>query len=64
MSDITEIEKDRVWNSFDSDKELICPICDEESFRYVPIGRETKIDTIGSVRICSTEYGAFFHGNG
>ena len=40
----------------------VCPACEEEAFRHVPLGETTSIDTIGSVRICVTEDGAYFHG--
>ena len=40
----------------------VCPDCNEEAFRHVPLGETTSIDTIGSVEICVTEDGAYFHG--
>jgi hypothetical protein len=40
----------------------VCSDCKEEAFRHVPLGETTSIDTIGSVRICVTEDGAYFHG--
>ncbi len=40
----------------------VCPACEEEAFRHVPLGETTSIDTIGSVKICVTEDGAYFHG--
>ena len=40
----------------------VCPACEEEAFRHVPVGETTSIDTIGSVEICVTEDGAYFHG--
>ena len=40
----------------------VCPACEEEAFRHVPLGETTSIDTIGSVEICVTEDGAYFHG--
>jgi hypothetical protein len=40
----------------------VCPACKEEAFRHVPLGETTSIDTIGSVEICVTEDGAYFHG--
>jgi hypothetical protein len=40
----------------------VCSACKEEAFRHVPLGETTSIDTIGSVRICVTEDGAYFHG--
>jgi len=42
----------------------VCPACEAESFRHVPLGETTSIDTIGSVRICVTDDGAYFHGTG
>lgn len=54
-----------VWNSRSSNKEdeVICPDCGEKVFRFVPVGSNTTIDTIGSIKICSTEQGTYFHGN-
>ena len=40
----------------------VCPDCEEEAFRHVPLGETTSIDTIGSVRICVTDEGTYFHG--
>ena len=40
----------------------VCPACEEEAFRHVPLGETTSIDTIGRVRICVTGDGAYFHG--
>jgi hypothetical protein len=40
----------------------VCPACGEEAFRHVSVGETTSIDTIGSVEICVTEDGAYFHG--
>jgi hypothetical protein len=42
----------------------VCPACEKEAFRHVPLGETTSIDTIGSVRICVTGDGAYFHGTG
>ena len=38
------------------------PCLQEEAFRHVSLGETTSIDTIGSVRICVTDDGAYFHG--
>ena len=40
----------------------VCPACEEEAFRHIPVDETTSIDTIGSVEICVTEDGAYFHG--
>lgn len=50
-----------VWNQYESDEEVVCPQCSETAFRFVPLGVQTTIDTIGSVRICATEQGTYFH---
>lgn len=41
----------------------VCPQCEEEAFRYIPVGDDTTIDTIGSIRICATDSGVYLHGN-
>jgi len=52
---------DKVWKSHSNNEQIFCPKCSEESFRYVPINGDTEIDTIGSVKICSTNQGIYFH---
>jgi len=52
---------DDVWNSINSDKKVICPNCDNEAFRYIPVGCNSDIDTIGSVTICATNKGTYLH---
>jgi len=38
-----------------------CPCCGDPVFMYVPTGTQTDIDTIGSVRVCASHDGAYFH---
>lgn len=61
MKETNKPTDDKVWNKYNSDKVVNCPNCDEKVFRYVPINQDTEIDTIGSVKICSTEIGTYFH---
>lgn len=53
--------KDSVWRSYESDKTVVCPSCGESSVRFVPIGLDTEIDTVGTMKICATDHGTFFH---
>jgi hypothetical protein len=39
-----------------------CPRCGEEAYDHVKPGGEYEGSPIGSIRICVTEEGAFFHG--
>lgn len=52
-----------IWNSYDADEKIICPVCNTEVFRYLPIGKNSEIDTIGSIQVCASKKGTYFHSN-
>lgn len=59
---MTEVPTENdVWKRHSSEKTVICPNCDEESFRYIPNGQDSEIDTIGAIKICSTQKGTYLH---
>lgn len=55
-------KEDGVWKNIGSEETVVCPDCNDGTYIYIPEGENTCIDTIGSVRICSTEKGTYIHG--
>lgn len=56
-------KKDGIWKSLGNEETVVCPNCGEATYIYIPEGRNTSIDTIGSVKICSSEKGTYIHGD-
>lgn len=39
-----------------------CPVCGNETEEYIPLNESFSLDTIGSLKFCTTTAGLYVHG--